>query len=367
MADSNKRLPNRRRFLQLTGGTALATTLAGCSSNGGSGSDGGDGGGMDGGGSDGGSDGGSGSGDGSDGGSSFPSKNLTWIVPYSTGGGFDTYSRGMAEYMPKHLPTDVNIVVQNISGAGGRQGATKIYRADPDGYTFGIFNIPGMVASQIVMETEYDLANVSWIGRIARSVYMLAVPADSPYETVEDLQNADEIKFAVTGPGSTSYLSAIIAANAMDIPATFVTGYSGSQESVAAALRGDVDAVQYPTSTPSIRNPIEDGDMRAIVYYAEDPPEWSGAISTQEAGYPDLAGQVNLQRCVGGPPEIPDGPLNTLRSAFEDTVTSDEFSQWAEDQGRPLDYASGAETGEIISNAQSTFEDYRDLLEEKLK
>lgn len=347
MAYDSKQTAGRRRFLQLTGGTALATTLAGCS--GGSGGDSGR------------------SSSGSGGGSSFPSKEITWIVPYSTGGGFDTYSRGLAEYMPKHLSNDVNIVVQNISGAGGRQGATKIYRAEPDGYTMGIFNIPGMVASQIVMETEYNLSKVSWVGRVARSVYMLAVPADSPYKTVEDLQNADEVKFAVTGPGSTSYLSAIIAANAMDIPAKFVTGYGGSQESVAAALRGDVDAVQYPTSTPSIKNPIQEGDMRAIVYYAEDPPDWTDAVSIHDAGYPDLAGQVNLQRCVGAPPGVSEGPLSTLRSAFEETVTSDEFAQWAEDQGRPLDYASGSETSKIISNAQSTFEEYRDLLEKRLK
>lgn len=346
---------DRRRFLRLTGGAALATTLAGCSGDGGSG-DGGSG------------DGGSGSDGGSGGGSNFPNEEITWIVPYSTGGGFDTYSRGLAQFMPDHLPNDVNIVVQNRPGAGGRQGATEIYRADPDGYTFGIFNIPGMVASQIVMDTSYNLSEISWIGRVARSVYMLVVPSSSEYETIEDLQNADEVKFAVTGPGSTSYLSAIIAANAMDIPATFVTGYSGSQESVAAALRGDVDAVQYPTSTPSIRNPIQEGDMRPIVYYADEPPEWaSAATAVTDTDYSDLAGQVNLQRCIGGPPEVPEERLSVLRSAFEETVTSDEFAQWAEDQGRPLDYASGAETGEIISNAQSTFESYRDLLEERLQ
>jgi tripartite-type tricarboxylate transporter receptor subunit TctC len=355
----------RRRFLRLTGGAAIATTLAGCSGDGGSGGDGGDGGSGDGGSGDGGD---GGSGDGGDGGSNFPNQEITWIVPYSTGGGFDTYSRGLAQYMPEYLPNDVNVVVQNQPGAGGRQGATQIYRADPNGYTFGIFNIPGMVASQIVQDTEYNLSEISWIGRVARSVYMLVVPASSEFETIEDLQNADEVSFAVTGPGSTSYLSAIIAANAMDISAEFVTGYSGSQESVAAALRGDVDAVQYPTSTPSIRNPIQEGDMRPIVYYAEEAPEWaSAATPVTETDYADLAGQVNLQRCIGGPPEISEGRLNTLRTAFEETVTSDEFAQWAEDQGRPLDYASGAETGEIISNAQSTFEDYRDLLEERLQ
>ena len=368
MVDHESPEAKRRRFLKLFGGAATVgmAGLAGCSGNGGGGGGGGGSGGNGGGSGGTGTDGNGGGGGGS---SDFPTKDITWIVPYSTGGGFDTYSRGLAEYMPKHLPNNPNVVVQNRPGAGGRQGATQIYRADPTGYTIGIFNIPGMVASQIVQDTSYDLSKVSWVGRVARSIYMLAVPANSNYKSVKDLQNADSVKFAVTGPGSTSYLSAIIAANAMNIPAEFVTGYQGSQESVAAALRGDVDAVQYPTSTPSIRSPIEEGDMRPIVYYAnESPPDWaSAAVSVKEAGYPDLAGQVNLQRCIGGPPDISKDRMNVLRSGFEKTVKSDEFSQWAKDQDRPLDYASGEETAQIISNAQATFEEYKSLLEERLK
>lgn len=383
MVERDNRDANRRRFLKLFGGAAAVGGLAGCMGDGGGGGgDGGGGDGADGGGGDGAAETTPGEGttsgeetategDGGDGGAGdFPSEDITWIVPYSTGGGFDTYSRGLSEYMPQHLSNEPNIVVQNQPGAGGRRGATQIYRADPDGYTVGIFNIPGMVASQIVQDTEYELGNVSWVGRVARSVYLLAVPADSDYQSLEDLQNADTVRFGVTGPGSTSYLSAIIAGNAMDIPAEFVTGYEGSQESVAAALRGDIDAVQYPTSTPSIRNPIQEGDLRPIMYYAEGPPQWLAETDVQtapEAGYGDLAGQVNLQRCIGGPPEIPEERLQVLRDAFEATVTSQEFEQWAEEQERPLDFANGQETAEIISNAQSTYQEYQDLLEKRLK
>ena len=295
----------------------------------------------------------------------YPTQDITWIIPYSPGGGFDTYSRGMAEFMPEHLPGDVGIVPQNRPGAGGRTGANEVYRSEPDGYTIGIWNMPGMVASQIVLDTEYDVAEVSWVGRIARSIYMMATPADGQYQSLEDMQNASEpVKFAVTGPGSTSFLSVIIATEVMGIETEFVTGYEGSQESVAAALRGDVDAVQYPYPSPSITSPVEDGDMNTIIVYSEEPPEYApDTLTATDAGYEDLIGQVNLQRLVGGPPGIPEERIAVLEEAFLATLDSDEFRQWAEDQGRPIDPEGSQATADAVATAQETFAQYRDLIE----
>lgn len=91
----------------------------------------------------------------------FPAEDITWVVPYSSGGGYDTYSRGIAEFMPKHLSNEVDIVVQNRPGAGGRTGATEVYRSDPECYTIGIWKMSGVVASQIVLDTAYDVSQVS--------------------------------------------------------------------------------------------------------------------------------------------------------------------------------------------------------------
>lgn len=324
----------RRTFLATTGGAAASALVAGCLGGGGGGGD-------------------------------FPSDDITWVVPYSPGGGFDTYSRGLAEFMPEHLPGDASIVVQNQPGAGGRTGANEIYRSDPDGYTIGIWNMPGMVASQIVLDTEYDVSQVSWIGRVARSIYMMAVPSDSPHQSLEDMQNASEpVKFAVTGPGSTSFLSVIIATSVMGIETEFVTGYEGSQESVAAALRGDVDAVQYPYPSPSIKSPVEDGDMTPIIVYSREPPEYAtDTLTADEAGFEDLIGQVNLQRLVGGPPDVPDERVGVLEGALLDTLNSDEFAQWAEEQGRPIDPEGSQATADAVATAQESFAQYRDLIE----
>src|ERR1700754_2090350 len=67
---------------------------------------------------------------------SFPSRPLTMIVPFPAGGITDIIGRIVAEGMRQQLGQPV--VVENAPGAGGTIGLTRIARATPDGYTFGI-------------------------------------------------------------------------------------------------------------------------------------------------------------------------------------------------------------------------------------
>ena len=78
----------------------------------------------------------------------FPNKNIQFIIPYAPGGGFDVYVRVIAPVMEKYLPKKVSIVPINVAGGGGAKGIGQLYRARPDGYTLGIFNIPGVFILQ---------------------------------------------------------------------------------------------------------------------------------------------------------------------------------------------------------------------------
>ena len=105
----------------------------------------------------------------------FPASDIHWIVPNKTGGGFDSYSRAIGGQMPKYLPNQVPIVFDNIPAAGGREGATKIYMAKPDGYTFGVLNIPGYIIGQLILPVQYDLTKMSYIGKIGDITHLCKV------------------------------------------------------------------------------------------------------------------------------------------------------------------------------------------------
>lgn len=87
-------------------------------------------------------------GGGSQGGSgSCPQRDITWIVPFSAGGGTDVYARQMAPLMGEEL--GVNIEVRNEPGAGSLLGIREAANAQPNGYTITNFNPPSSTVTQL--------------------------------------------------------------------------------------------------------------------------------------------------------------------------------------------------------------------------
>lgn len=321
----------RREILKTTGVAALGAGFAGCI----------------------GENAGNGSGE-------FPQNDIRFVIPFSSGGGFDAYSRALAEFMPEYLPNDVDVRAENVPGAGGRTGANEVYRAD-DAHTIGIFNVPGMVTSQLIQETEYDLTEISWIGRPAETSYMTLVNPDSGYESLSDMQEADEVTFTVTDFSSTSSVAAVVGMNELEVNPEFISGYDGSSEAITAVIRGDAEA--RTANWANAKQLVEDDELEPIISLTEEPPEWAPDVPTAvDEGYEGA--QISLQRPVGAPPDADEDAVSILADAFEETVKSDEMKEWSEEAERPLSYLSAEETADLIQNNVETFEEYSDLLQE---
>jgi tripartite-type tricarboxylate transporter receptor subunit TctC len=85
---------------------------------------------------------------------SYPSRQITLIVPFPPGGSTDTAARIMAERMRPILGQP--IVIENVGGAGGSIGVGRVARAAPDGYTIDIGQWDTHVGS-IIYKLNYDL------------------------------------------------------------------------------------------------------------------------------------------------------------------------------------------------------------------
>ena len=144
----------------------------------------------------------------------YPERDITVIIPYSAGGGFDSYVRGVLPIMQKYLPNQVNLIPRNMPGAGGRKGATAIFRARPDGYTIGAFNVPGLLLPDLLGEpVGYDLSQVTWLGRMSEDRYAMVVKSSNGISSVEDLRALGRpIKFTVTGVRSSAHAATVIGA-----------------------------------------------------------------------------------------------------------------------------------------------------------
>lgn len=297
---------------------------------------------------------------GSSGGSAeYPSKDMTFIVTFSAGGGFDTYTRGLARHLPDHLSSNINYTIENKTPSF--TGLMDIWRADSDGYTVGTSTVLGNVGQQIVSDVPYDMREFTWIARMARTKYMIAAGSNTDYSSVGDLQSADEIKLATPGEGTTAWLASIVSATDLDINFSLVN-FGGTQEAAASVLRGDADALLGPTTSPSLTEPLSSDNLQPIVSFTEEPPEVAPnsatAVSIGREGLMDL----NLTRPIFGPPGISSDRASTLSDAIVETLKSDSMQQWAEENNRPIDAAGTEEMTSTVTNAFDKLSQYEDLL-----
>jgi tripartite-type tricarboxylate transporter receptor subunit TctC len=270
-----------------------------------------------------------------------PEDDIEWIVPYTPGGGFDTYSRGVAETMQTVvMPEGTNVVVSNQPPLP--QGITAEFTAEPDGYTIGILPMPAAIAQEI---QDPDLAKwkteeFTILGSVDENAYVVYVPSDSPYETIDDLIAADSLKTVTVEEGSSSALAGQATIEALGLNAEVTYGLEGSAEVVTAMLRGDADFIVYGST--DLVGFVESGDIKPLLFLGTEDQrpeelEWlADTPGAEEAGYPDLAGAVTELRLIVGPPGLPDDVATWLRDAVYETMTSEEFADWAEKAERPI-------------------------------
>jgi len=255
--------------------------------------------------------------------------NVSIVIPYRPGGGFDVSVRTFAPYFAKQLGEDINILPTNLPGAGGRRGATTVYRAKPDGTTLGIFNLPGIVLPRILgEEVQYDLQKLSWIGRLESQNYLFLVASSSELRSIEDVQRLEAISFLSTGYGSSVLTAMQILSDSLgleDKNPIFLTGYAGTADYLVGLIRGDGNVALAPVST-AIKY-VESGDLRALAVTGEV-SELEGVPTFAELGYPELT-PLNVQRSIAGPPDMNPELLKLLRDAFTRAVSDPEFKEAA--------------------------------------
>jgi tripartite-type tricarboxylate transporter receptor subunit TctC len=203
--------------------------------------------------------------------SSLAGRSVTWIVPYSPGGGFDVESRLLAPHLSQVLGTDV--AVQNVSGAGGLVGAKAIRNATPDGRTIGVVNGGGLAAVEVLDEAGAPtFSDFTILGRSGTQEHVWVVRQDSPIRTADELAargKAGQLVFGVTDLGGASFLSTVLGSSVLGFEPTIVAGYRGSADVRVALLRGEVDAMSgtFESSTDMLATK----ELHAILQLSEAP------------------------------------------------------------------------------------------------
>lgn len=173
----------------------------------------------------------------------YQGQSIKVIVGFTSGGFYDRWTRLLARHIPKYIPGNPEMVVQNMPGAGGLIAANHVYKvAKPDGLTLGMLSY-GIYLDQLVgrKEVQYDVRKYNWIGSPEKSEVLLYMRSDAPYKSLEDIRKASTPpKCGSTGTAGTDYILARMLEDTLGLKIETVLGYPGGSEIDLAVEKGEV-------------------------------------------------------------------------------------------------------------------------------
>lgn len=272
--------------------------------------------------------------------SDFPQKKVTLICPWSAGGGTDTILRGLAKATEPFLGQ--NITVINKTGGGGAIGHGAGIAARPDGYTVTMvtFELISLPPQGLVPFTYKDY---SLLMRVNMDPSAITVPADAPYNTIEEFvayakQNPGAIKVGHSGPGSVWEIGGSIFAEKAGIDLTFVP-HDGAAPAVTALVGKHIQAVSV--SPAEVRGQVEAGNLKILAIMSDERlVDFPNVPTMKESGY-DVS--FGTWRGLAVPKKTPEAVQTILHDAFKKGMDSAEFLEFAANSGLGLAYLNSAD------------------------
>jgi tripartite-type tricarboxylate transporter receptor subunit TctC len=197
---------------------------------------------------------------------SYPTRQLTLVVPFAAGGPSDVVARIVAQRMTEILSQPV--VVENPVGAGGTVGSLRVAKAMPDGYQFVLGNSGTHIWSQSLYKrppyhTNTDFTPVSLVEESPRTLIApKTFPANSLSEFISYVKaNQSTVKYGSAGAGSASHISCVLLNAALGIDVTHVP-YRGLGPAMQDLIAGRID---YMCDSPSSTLPQMEGNFVKVL------------------------------------------------------------------------------------------------------
>src|SRR5215475_6988604 len=247
----------------------------------------------------------------------YPSRQITLVVPFPPGGSTDVAARIMAERM--RAPLGQPVIIENIGGAGGSIAVGRVARAAPDGYTIDIGQWDTHVGS-IIYKLDHDLQkDFEPIGLVSVNPQLMVAKSNLPADNLKDL-----VAWMKANPGKINFVNQNAAANVSGVLFENLTGqkvqfipYRGAGPAMTDLVSGQVDllVVQGAVALPQIRG----AKIKAIANLS---PQRSVAMpdipTSDEGGVPGLymSGWFGFFAPKGTPKEI----IATLNKAMVEAL-----------------------------------------------
>jgi tripartite-type tricarboxylate transporter receptor subunit TctC len=256
----------------------------------------------------------------------YPARPITLIVPFPPGGSTDVGARIIADHMSRTLGQQV--IVQNISGAGGTTGSTRAMRSDPDGYTLLMGQMGTHAAAVALYPNLAYRPDVDFepIGMVTAFPLIVAARKDFPAQDFKEFiayvkANDTKLNQAHAGVGSIFFTSCLLLNSILGAKPTLVP-FNGGAPAMNALVAGQVDymCADIVTGGPQ----LEPGKIKvyAIASAARN-PAMPDVPTTVEAGLPAFQASAwnGLFAPKSTPQPILDRLVDALDKALDDEAT----------------------------------------------
>ncbi len=287
----------------------------------------------------------------------YPTKAITFVVPFPAGGRTDLAARLITQFLERHL--GVPTVVVNKAGAGGVLGAKEVSRARPDGYTLGFFST-GVLTAQYTVPTPTDLKDYDLVAIVNVDPAAIAVGEQAPWKNIREL-----VDFARANPGklrigaqlgASAQVFAAAFEQAAGIKGTYVP-FKGDADAAVAVAGGHIDMhVGVPIAYKSL---MEAGKLRILGVAADQrSPLYKDIPTWKEQGVDVVITSFHgVFAPHGTPPEV----LKTLEVAIQKTMAEKELRDKMEASGLGVVYLAGKDASTYVAHQDVI---YRKLIQD---
>ncbi|MBI4332551.1 MAG: hypothetical protein HY673_14865 [Chloroflexi bacterium] len=192
----------------------------------------------------------------------YEGKTIEMVAATGAGGGTDSTGRAVAVFLPRYIPGQPKIVVRNQPGAGGVVATNSFFeKARPDGLTL-LHGSSSILANQQRRRdiVKFDFLKMPAIGNIGGSGGLLAIRKEAKSRLTDP--RATPVVMATRGGEETTNLIPLFGREFLGWNVRWVTGYSGTGETMLAVRRGEVD--MFLDQGPNIRMMVDEGIAEAV-------------------------------------------------------------------------------------------------------
>jgi tripartite-type tricarboxylate transporter receptor subunit TctC len=269
----------------------------------------------------------------------YPTKPVTMVVPFTAGGPTDTVARSLGQAMSKQLGQQ--FIIENVAGAGGTVGATRVKNAANDGHTVLLHHIGMAIAPALYRKLTFNpQTDFEMVGLVVDVPMTLITRSDFPAANFGELlkhlrQNKDKVNFANAGLGSASHLCGLLFMSAIETSLTSVP-YKGTADTMNALLAKQVDIScdQLTNTTGQIQANQVDPAKGVKVYAvtsASRLPTLPAVPTLQELGLKNF--EVGVWYGIYAPKATPKAVVDRLTAALQASVKEPDFVKRMGDLG----------------------------------